>query len=106
MRLQRDLGVVAYSEAKREYDKLKKEAEFRRLEKERNGLVWRDVLLRWNKDVLMNGLYDESTSKRDIYNALQMHTKAWMLLPVEQLRPMSMKLVFRELKKRGYRRDV
>ncbi len=61
VRLQRDLGVVAFAEAKREYEKLKKEAESRRIEKERNGLVWRDILMRWNKDVLLNGSYSEST---------------------------------------------
>ncbi|CAE80469.1 tyrosine-type recombinase/integrase [Bdellovibrio bacteriovorus] len=101
VRLQRDLGAVTNVEAKREYEKLKKEAEAQRLEKERNGLVWRDILSRWSKDVLMNGPYEQSLSKRDIYNALQMQTKTWMQFPVEQLRPMSMRLIFNEMEKKG-----
>lgn len=100
VRVQRDLGAVTHAEAKREYEKLKKEAEIRRIEKERNGLVWRDLLSRWYKEVVFNGPYGESTSKRDNYNALQMHTKAWMLTPVEQLRPMSMRLIFNEMEKK------
>lgn len=100
VRLQRDLEAVTYAEAKREYEKLKKEAEIKRVEKERNSLVWRDLLSRWCKDVVFNGLYEESIRKRDIYNALQMHTKSWMTTPVEQLRPMSMRLIFSEMEKK------
>lgn len=100
VRLQRDLGVVTHAEAKREHEKLKKEAEGKRIEKERNGLVWRDLLLRWYKEVVFDGPYEDSTSKRDAYNALQMHTKTWMLTPVEQLRPISMRLIFNEMEKK------
>ena len=100
VRLQRDLGAVAHSEAKREHEKIKKEAEAKRLQKERNGLVWRDLLARWHKDILINGPYEDSTTKRDNFNALQMHTKSWMTTPIEQLRPMSMTFIFKEMEKK------
>lgn len=100
VRVQRDLGAVTLTEAKREYEKLKKEAEFKRIEKERNGLLWRDLLSRWYKDVVFSGPYQDSASKRDNFNALQMHTKSWMLTPVDQLRPISMKLIFNEMEKK------
>ncbi|WP_413570444.1 tyrosine-type recombinase/integrase [Bdellovibrio sp. HCB117] len=100
VRLQCDLGAVTYTEAKREYEKLKKEAVIKRIEKERNGLVWRDLLSRWYKDVVLNGPYEDSVSKRDSHNALQMHTKPWMLTPLDQLRPMSMRLIFNEMEKK------
>lgn len=100
VRLQRDLGAVTHVDAKREYEKLKKEAEIRRAEKERNGMVWRELLMRWYRDAVLNGAYEQSTSKRDKFNALQMHTKSWMQTPVEQLRPMSMRLIFNEMEKK------
>lgn len=100
VRLQRDLGAVSHTEAKREYEKLKKEAEAKRIEKERNGLVWRDLLVRFYKDVVLNGPYENSTSKRDNYNALMMHTKSWLQIPIDQLRPMSMRLIFNEMEKK------
>ncbi len=100
VRVQRDLGAVTLTEAKREYEKLKKEAEFKRVEKERNGLLWRDLLSRWYKDVVFSGPYQDSASKRDSFNGLQMHTKLWMQTPVDQLRPISMKLIFNEMEKK------
>lgn len=100
VRLQRDLGVVTTTEARREHEKLKRDAEAKRTQRERMGLSWRDLLSRWHKVVILNGPLEESTNRRDCYNALQMHTKSWMATPVEELRPMSMKLIFNEMEKK------
>jgi integrase len=100
VRLQRDLGAVTATEARREYEKLKRDAEAKRTQRERMGICWRDLLSRWYKAVVLNGPLEESTNRRDCYNALQMHTKSWMATPVEELRPMSMKLIFNEMEKK------
>jgi integrase len=100
-RIQKDLGAVTRTEAQREHQILKKEALHRRLVKERCGLTWRGLTDAWYRKVVVNGNQSSTTTYLDAYNSLLKHTKPWMALPVDQLRPLSMKQVFDEMTEAG-----
>lgn len=101
---QRDLGAVTLTEAKSEHEKLKRQLNGRKIERERFGLSWRDLLQRWHRDVLINDKALETTTRLDSYNTMLRHTKPWMQIPVDQLKPMSAMLLFEDMRKLGLSR--
>jgi integrase len=97
---QLDLGAVSHTEAKAEHNKLKREVSAKRLEKERRGVTWRNLLDAWFKrDVLKCPI--PTTSKGDNYNALLAYTKEWMDVEVDKLGPINVQVIFRDMERGG-----
>ncbi len=94
--MQSDLGAVSLKEASTEYKALKRQTEALRLEREKNQMTWRQLLNIWfQKDVMTCTI--PTTTKKDNYNSLLMHTKIWMDTPVDKLTQLSVEMVFSDM---------
>ena len=95
-----DLGAVSLKEASTEYKALKRQTESLRLEREKNQMTWRQLLNIWfQKDVMTCTI--PTTTKKDNYNSLLMHTKIWMDTPVDKLTQLSVEMIFSDMTKAG-----
>lgn len=98
-----DLGAVSLKDAKIEHARLKREVEAARLQRERNQITWRELLKAWYRRDVMECTLPTST-KIDNYRTLLRYTKDWMEIPVDQLNPMSVQIIFNDMEKEGLSR--
>lgn len=100
---QRKLGVVSPKEARLELNQLKREVKQELMEKERNQLSWKHLLTQWfEKDVME--CHHPTSTKKDNYNGLLMHTKSLLNTPVDQITPLSVQMIFSDMSKQGLSR--
>lgn len=100
VRRQKDLGAVSLSEAKAEHNKLKRAVKAELFEKEQKGVTWREILNSWYKAEVLNG-ETSTTTNLDKFNMLLMYSSDWMNLSMQEIYPMTVRIVLKDMKSSG-----
>lgn len=103
IRKQRYLGRVSERDAQLEYRQLYVEVRRALLVRERGEMSWGRIVESWFQDVVMTSR-ELTSSKRDTYQALRIHTKNWFNVPLDKITTLSFQILINEMDKSGLSR--